>query len=235
MKILSSIVVLLVTTLSFAQSPIEKKVGDFNEVKVFDLIEVNLIKSKENAVVIKGKDVEAVEIINKDGVLKIRMKLDKIFNGDETFVAIHYTELDVIDGNEGAFIASNELIEQNKITLKTQEGARIKIGLNVENLDVRAVTGGVVETRGRATYQDVVLNTGGVYEGKHLETKNTTVKIQAAGEADVNASDFVDANVKAGGDVYIYGNPEKVKKKTLFGGTIRVCDNFDSCFKVIQK
>mgnify|MGYP002712972169 CR=1 FL=1 len=220
MKTLLAIILIGLSTMGFAQHPIEKNVGDFNEIKVFDLIEVNLIQSNENKVIIKGKDTEDVEIINKNGLLKIRMKLDKIFNGDETFVAVYYTHIDVIDGNEGAFIVSNELIKQDSITLKTQEGATIKVGLDVENLDTKAVTGGIVETRGRAKKQTVVLNTGGIYKGKDLETKQTLVKVQAGGEASVNASYFVDASVKVGGDIYIYGNPKQIDQKTTLGGNI---------------
>ena len=214
------VLALFISTLLTAQNPLDKKVGDFSEVKVYDRIEVNLIKSDENKVVITGEDVEDVEIINKDGKLKIRMDIDKVFNGEKTFVEVHYTTLEIIDGNEGAFITSNELIEQDGISIKVQEGARVKLGLDVDIVEIRAVTGGVVETRGRANRQEITINTGGVYEGKSFETKNTTVSIKAAGEAEVNASDFVEANVRAGGDVFIYGNPNTVKENTLFGGRI---------------
>lgn len=221
MKFFTVIALVIATSILSAQNPKERNVGDFNEVKVFDLIEVNLIKSDVNSVEITGDDIEDVEVINKDGKLKIRMKLDKIFNGDRTFVAVYYTKLDLIDGNEGAFISSNELITQDYIELRAQEGARLKIGLDVDKVDIKAVTGGIVETRGKAISQDITLNTGGIYEGKAFETKNTSVNIKAAGEADVNASKVVDANVLAGGDVYIYGNPNKVNEKTTFGGRIK--------------
>ena len=214
------VLVLFISTLLIGQNPLDKKVGDFSEVKVYDRIEVNLIKSDENMVVITGEDVEDVEIINKDGKLKIRMDIDKVFNGVKTFVEVHYTTLEIIDGNEGAFINSNELIEQDNISIKVQEGARVKVGLDVDKVEIRAVTGGIVETRGRANSQEITINTGGVYKGKSFETKNTRVSIKAAGEAEVNASDFVDANVRAGGDVFIYGNPNTVKENTLFGGRI---------------
>ena len=221
MKFLVSVIILLVSLNLSAQNPLEKEVGQFNEVKVYDLIEVNLIKSNENKVVIKGEDVSDVEVINKDGKLKIRMKFDKIFNGTKTFVAVHYTKLTIIDGNEGSFISSNELIEQDYIELKAQEGARLKIGLDVNKVDIKAVSGGVVETRGKANSQDISLSTGGVYEGKAFETKTTSVSIKAAGEADVNASETVNAKIRAGGDVNIYGNPQTVNEDTALGGRVR--------------
>jgi hypothetical protein len=221
MKTFITATFLLITTLLTAQNPKEIGVGEFNEVKVYDLIVVNLIKSNEAKVVITGDDIEDVELINKDGKLKIRMKFDKTFNGTNTFVAVYYTSIDIIDGNEGAFISSNELIEQNQIELRAQEGAQLKIGLDVDQVTIKAVSGGIIETRGKAISQNITLNTGGIYEGKSFETQNTTVNIRAAGEADVYASKTVDAKVIVGGDVYIYGNPENVKEKTTLGGRIK--------------
>ncbi|WP_431133016.1 head GIN domain-containing protein [Psychroserpens mesophilus] len=221
MRTFLAITLLFLSTLLSAQNPKEKGVGDFSEVKVFDLIEVNLIKSDVDKVEITGDDIEDVEVLNKNGKLKIRMKLDKIFNGDKTFVAVYYTKLNVIDGNEGAFISSNELITQDYIELRAQEGARLKIGLDVDKVDIRAVTGGIIETRGKAVSQDITLNTGGIYEGRSFETKNTSVNIKAAGEADVYASNEVTAKVLAGGDVFIYGNPENIQEKTTLGGRVK--------------
>ncbi|WP_323787474.1 head GIN domain-containing protein [Psychroserpens sp.] len=221
MRTILAIALFVVTSILTAQNPKEQGVGDFSEVKVYDLIEVNLIKSDVDKVEITGDDIEDVEVINKDGKLKIRMKFDKTFNGDKTFVAVYYTKLNVIDGNEGAYISSNELITQNHIELRAQEGAHLKIGLDVKKVDIRAVTGGIIETRGKADSQEITLNTGGIYEGKSFETKNTTVHIKAAGEADVHASKKVNAKVVAGGDVFIYGNPEHIKESTTFGGRIK--------------
>jgi len=221
MKTFLTLALLVVTSVLTAQNPKEQAVGDFNEVKVYDLIVVNLVKSNESKVEITGDDIEDVEVINKDGKLKIRMKINKTFNGDRTFVSVHYTKLDIIDGNEGAYITSNELIEQNQIELRAQEGAHLKIGLDVDQVDIKAVSGGIVETRGKAISQDITLNTGGIYEGKAFETKNTSVSVKAAGEAEVNASKTVDARVTAGGDIHIYGNPEHIKEKTTLGGNIK--------------
>ncbi|MCK5402070.1 MAG: DUF2807 domain-containing protein, partial [Flavobacteriaceae bacterium] len=72
-----------------------------------------------------------------------------------------------------------------------------------------------------ATKQTVSLNTGGVYKGKNLQTENTTVKIKAAGDAEVNASEFVEVNIRAGGDVFVYGDPKTIKESRVFGGRVK--------------
>jgi len=205
-----------------AQKPIEKQVGDFEEVKVFDLIEINLIKSNENKVVITGADTDDVEIVNKRGKLKIRMKFDRIFDGSQTFVEVYYKNVDIIDANEGAIIVANETMTQPYLKLKTQEGGKIIANLEVDNLDSRAVTGGIIETSGKVKHQEIVLNTGGIYEGKKLLTEQTKVKVSAGGEAYVSASVLADAKVRAGGYIEIHGDPDTIKKDKVFGGKIEV-------------
>ncbi|MFD2788971.1 hypothetical protein KCTC52924_00461 [Arenibacter antarcticus] len=224
MKIKSLVVlgVMLVSFTMVSQRIVEKAVGDFNEIKVYDLIAVNLIKSDENKVLIKGDNADDLQLINKNGTLKIKMVLNKIFHGENTFVEVYFKEIDLIDGNEGARITVNETLVQQSITLKTQEGAKIKVGLNVGQVDSRSVTGGIVEASGKTKNLKVVLNTGGIFEGKPLLSDKASVKITAAGEATIYATDKVDVNVKAGGDVVVYGNPKEVNKNTFAGGRVKI-------------
>ena len=224
MKKIYTLSLLLLPLVMFSQRIIDREVGEFREIKVFDLIEVNLIQSDENRILIKGWNVDDITWTNKNGVLKLRMQLDKKFQGEDTMIEVYYTDLDVIDGNEGAQITCNELVKKNRIELRAQEGAMIHIGMDVDYADIRAVTGGIVEASGLAKSQTVVLNTGGIFEGRALQTSNTDVKISAGGEADVFASEVVDINVKAGGDVYVYGSPKQVNKKTFVGGRVYIKD-----------
>lgn len=224
MKKVLSLCLVFVAINTSAQRIIDREVGEFNEIKVFDLIEVNLIKSDENRILIKGDNVHDIKFVNKDGTLKLRMQLEKKFRGEDTLIEVYYTGLDVIDGNEGARIVCNEMIEQDRIELRAQEGAKIKIGMEVEDAEIKAVTGGIIEASGRATNQVIVLNTGGIFEGKALKTEVASIRISAGGEAELHASDKVDINVKAGGDVYVYGNPREVNKNTLAGGRIYIRD-----------
>ena len=195
---------------------------DFKELKGFDGLSINLIKSSENKAVITGENTNKVAIVNNDGVLKVRMQLDKFFSGYRTFVAIYYTgNLVVIDVNEDARITCEGIIEQEILELKAQEGGELVISAKVEQMLIKSVSGGVIETTGVSNVQDVQINTGGVYKGASLKTNFTTINVNAGSRAEVYAVDYVKASVKAGGEVLIYGNPKKVDEKTVFGGTIK--------------
>lgn len=215
---------LLLPLILLSQSILEREVGEFHQIKVFDLIEVNLIQSDENKILIKGHHVDDIRWTNTDGTLKLRMKLDRKFQGEDTVIEVFYTHLDLIDANEGSRIHCNELVKQSKIELRAQEGAKIHIGMDVDHVDIRAVSGGIVEASGLARSQKVVINTGGILEGRELRSSSADIKISAGGEAEVFVSDVVDINMKAGGDVKVYGNPDQVYKKTFVGGTIHIVD-----------
>lgn len=224
MKTLVKIIVLFVTTTICAQEPIEKTIGEFSELKVYDLINVELVKSNENKVTITGENTEDVLINNKNGTLKIKMKFEEAYDGNKTKVVLHYTTIDIIDVNEGATVSSKDTIKQFEIDLRAQEGGMINIPLDVTYTNIKSVTGGVIETSGTSKSQDISILTGGVYKGEMLKTEKTEVSIKAAGDAYVNASKLVDVKIRAGGDVFIYGSPETVNESKVLGGRVKRMD-----------
>ena len=221
MKTLIKVVVLFITTVTFAQNSIEKTIGEFNELKVYDLINVELIKSDIDKVTITGKNKKDVLVNNKNGTLKIKMNLGEAFDGNKTKVKLYYTNIDVIDANEGAKIHSDDIIKQFEIDLNAQEGSKINVKLDVKYANIRSVTGADIITSGIAINQDISIYTGGDYNGKTLKTELTEVSIRAAGEAHIYATKKVEAKVRAGGDIYIYGNPERVDESRVLGGRIK--------------
>ena len=193
----------------------------FTKLKAFDGLSVNLIKSSENKAVITGANTDKVAVVNNDGELKLRMEITKIFSGYRTFIDLHYTEtLVVIDVNEDARISSKETIEQDVLEVKAQEGGEVIIDAVVEQMLIKSVTGGVITATGSSQNQDVAINTGGVYEGKEFKTKFTTVNVNAGSTAEIYATDYVKATVKAGGEVQVFGDPAKMDEKTVFGGKV---------------
>ncbi|WP_273568645.1 head GIN domain-containing protein [Maribacter halichondriae] len=200
---------------------ITKNLETFKEIKAFDGLSVKLIKSDVNKAVISGENIDKVAIVNNDGVLKLRMQIGKIFSGYKTFVDVYYSDkIIIIDVNEDARISSADIIKQDVLELKAQEGGELDINAEVEQMLIKTVTGGVIETSGSSDLQDVAINTGGVYEGKAFKTKFSTVNVNAGSKAEIYASDYVKATVKAGGEVLVYGDPAKMDEKTVFGGKI---------------
>jgi hypothetical protein len=212
-------VMLFISTFGFSQNA--KELGDFNEIKVFDRINVELIPSSENKIEITGNRKDDVEIINKNGTLKIRMSFKKLLDGEEITAKLYFKNLESVDASEGSYIICDAIFKQTTIEIIAKEGAQIKLKLDVEKVKIKAVTGAIVKVSGGAVNQDASVGTGGILEAQNLITSQTTVTITTGGEADVRASVLVDAKVKAGGEITIYGSPKQINKKTLLGGTIQ--------------
>ncbi len=206
------------STIASAQTT--KKLGDFDELKVFDRISVTLIASNENRIEITGSRSQDVEVVNNNGQLKIRMPFPKLLEGEDVSAKLYFKKLEQIDGSEGAVIKGTEVISQTALKLTTKEGAKITLNLDVKNAEVKSVTGGITTLIGKATNLTATLGTGGVLEAENLATVQTDVSIKAGGEADVRASELVKADVKAGGTITIYGKPSQINQKTTLGGTI---------------
>ena len=201
---------------------ITKNLQKFTEIKGFDGISINLIKSNQDKAVITGANTDNVAIVNNNGVLKIRMEIVKIFSGYRTYVDLYHSEeLVVIDVNEDARISSDNTYVQEVLELKAQEGGELEINCEVDQLLIKAVSGGEIFTGGFSNTQDVIINTGGTYNGRTFKTKFTTINVNAGGNAEIYAADYVKANVKAGGEVLVYGDPKKMDEHTLFGGKIK--------------
>lgn len=221
MKQLLIFLALTISSQLIAQDVIEKTIGEFSTVKVYDLINLKMKKSDENKVIISGKNKGDVQVINKNGKLKIRMHIEESYDGNDTVVILHYTSVDVIDANEGANVMVEDVLEQYDIDLRTQEGAEIKAQLKTTYASFRAVTGGVINVSGTSKNQDISIYTGGEFNGEDLKTEETEVSINAGGEAYVHVSERVEVKIKAGGDVFIYGKPKLIDEKRVLGGRIK--------------
>jgi hypothetical protein len=214
-------VLLLVAQFGFSQTKITKNVGDFTTVKVFDKISVQLIEGTETKVELTGDRSSEVELVNKNGELKIRMPLDKLLKGEEITAIVYFKRIDVVEASEGAYVSSPVVFDGINFSVNAKEGAEIKLTLDVKKATVKASSGGVVRLTGKAQNQDIVVTSGGIVKASALEGEQTVVAVNAGGEADVTATELVEAKTRAGGTITIYGNPRQINQKTVAGGTIR--------------
>ncbi len=210
---------LFISTLGFAQT--EKSVGDFNKVTTFDQIDVILIPGKENKVLLTGKDSEKVELVNKKGELKLRLPLTQLLKGDDISATVYYKAIDAVEANEGSSIASEAVFKSTMFDIIAKEGSQVKLKLDVSKLTARVANGSTITLEGTATNQDVLVNSGGLYQAKKLVTNQSVITVNAGGESDVNAKELVDAKVRAGGDITIYGKPKQINQKVIAGGSIQ--------------
>jgi len=206
---------------SFGIAQTEKQVGDFTKVTAFDKIDVNLVAASENKVVLTGVNSKEVELVNKNGELKIRMPLIKILSGYSVSATVYYKKIEAVEANEGSRITSKDTISALNFDVICKEGSEVKLtNLQADRLQIRVSQGSVVTVIGTVKNQDVLSNSGGKYDGQDCKSQQTEVTVNAGGMAYVYATDLVNAKTRAGGEITIYGKPKQIIEKSVAGGTI---------------
>ena len=214
------LIIAFVFAIQFANAQVNRNLGDFDQVKVFDKITVKLIAANENKMVITGSRADEVEAVNKNGELKIRMPFPKLLSGDDIVVKLYFKKLESISVSEGSFVSSEADFKQTTLDLNAKSGGEIKLVLDLDKVNVKAFAGGIVSISGEATNQNVTITSGGILNAKNLHTSQTSISVSAGGQSEIHASTLVDAKVKAGGSIFIYGKPKQINKEVFIGGTI---------------
>ncbi|WP_243699448.1 head GIN domain-containing protein [Flavobacterium caseinilyticum] len=214
------VIIAFVFLSQFTNAQVTRNLGDFDEVKVFDKINVKLIEASENKIVVTGARAEEVETVNKNGELKIRMPFPQLLSGEDIMVKLYFKSLESIAVSEGSYISSEKNFKQTILKLDAKSGGEINLDINVDKVNIKANAGGIITLSGKAKNQDVVITSGGILNAKDLETSQTTISVAAGGKSEIHASTLVDAKVRAGGSIFIYGKPKQINKEVFIGGTI---------------
>ncbi|GGG93328.1 hypothetical protein GCM10011416_08040 [Polaribacter pacificus] len=212
---------LLLTVNVFSQTTVSKQLSDFSTLKTYSGIDVELIKSPEQKIVITGDMAENVKIKNVQQTLRISFPFFKTPSKSKVKVTIYYNkEIKVIDANEGSSITAQNF-EQTTVTIKTQEGAYINMTIAVKNLTVKAVSEGIIKLTGTSKNSSIEASTGGAFHGFELKNSNVCkVSAGLGGKAEVYSLETLEAKVSFGGSIFYKGTPEDLKTKKVLGGSI---------------
>lgn len=213
---------LLITSSLIAQEEVTKNLGDFNVVKGYRGLHIDLEKSNDSKIVITGNKASDVTVKNSNGVLKISMRLEQTFAASDAKVKIyHKDEIKILDANEGSKISAVDVIKQDKIVLKAQEAGVIDVEIDTEQVEVKSITGGVIKISGNVDNQSVSVNTGGSFDGSGLSSKTTKVSVSTGSTAKVTGTESIEANATLGGTISVIGDSKQIDKKESLGGYVR--------------
>ena len=214
------VIIVFVFLCQIASAQVTRNLGDFDQVKVFDKINVKLIAASENKIVVTGTRADELETVNKNGELKIRMPFPKLLSGEDITVKLYFKNLESIAVSEGSYVSSENDFKQTSLDLNAKSGGEIKLTIAVDKVSVKVNSGGIVSLFGTADNQEVVITSGGILNAKELATSQTTISVAAGGKSEIHASILVDAKVRAGGSIFIYGKPKQINQEVFIGGTI---------------
>lgn len=215
-------ILLLSTFPTLIYSQILNNVSNFSKVTAHDRITVFLIPSAENKVEVSGFNADKVELIIENNELMIKFPMQNKSEGNDILAKVYFKNLIAVEAKDGSNIGASGSITTPNFDIIGEGSSRIKLNLNAEKIKARISQGSILDLSGNTTNLDIVANNSSQILAKNCQVKEANVNVNAGGEIFVNASQLVDAKVRAGGTITIYGNPKKVNQKTILGGEIFV-------------
>jgi hypothetical protein len=197
---------------------------DIDALKIAAGLQVELYtNADENKIVASEKVFEAINYKVRENKLTISSSIETLIDGDVPLnLKVYVKKLNDLNVVQGSGVEFKKLFKTEQMTLRAGEGSIISGELDVKSVDVKVLTGGLIDLKGKAESQNVEVKTGGEYEAKALKTLNTNVQISYGGNARVYVTKNCEAKIIVGGTIDIFGNPEFLNEKTNFGGTINL-------------
>lgn len=225
MKKILLFVAFLASNLMSAQTTITKNLGDFDKLKVYNGIDVELIKSDEQKLEITGEKAEKVKVKNANNTLKLTLKFPDLSADGKVTVKLYFNrDIKIIDANEGATITGKDF-DQAQLEVKSQERAFVNLVIKTKHLKIKSSSGGIIKLSGSSKNQDIDVDLYGVYHGYGLVVSdNTSIRAGSGAKAEVSAGETLNAKVSFGGSIFYKGNPEVIKDKKVAGGIIKQVD-----------
>jgi hypothetical protein len=212
---------LMMATSGWAQEKSIHFLKSFDKVKVYKGLEVNLIPSHEQKIVITGEKASEVYLKNKKGNLIITLNLKSIFDSKSLQIDLYYTELLLeLEAFQGATIRSSHILEQAQLQLGVQEDAHIELEIVLDYLKIKALTGGSLDLTGTIKAQNCKFSTGATYQAFNLKSEQTNIVVSSGAVANIYTDVVLDAKATFGGVVNYKGSPSSLLSKKSMGGQI---------------
>jgi hypothetical protein len=159
--------------------------------------------------------------VQQNDALRFKMALGYQLQGGEVYATLYYQDLTRVIARKGAVIYNeNNTLTTDSIFLSANEGSKIALNIDVNRLGITSSAGANVQLVGQTERQEVNVALGGFYYAKQVTSNHATVTVHAGGRAEINASDSVDLQTRAGGIIDVYGNPKQRKERKFAGGKI---------------
>ncbi len=185
---------------------------------------VSISMGEQEGLKIEGaaEDVERIETVVQNGVLKIRTKRDinnwNVALGD---VKIHIMakSLDALMQSGSGSITLNGTLNSPKANIQLSGSGKVVAAVESQATDASLSGSGNIVLSGKTGLLNLVMAGSGDINAEQLDAENSKIKIAGNGTAYVQVSESIDAKMLGPGAVKYNGNPE-IKTSKLGQGTV---------------
>jgi hypothetical protein len=216
-----SLMVLMSYTSGIAQQKESRSLDRFNELRVNDGIEVQLMKSTEHKIEIETSGVSPDKVITDlaGGRLRIKMRTG-IYPGVNVICKVYYTHLDEIQANTNSYVFSDEVITGERISLKASTAGSLNLELEMDRAIVELSAGGNAELRGKLREIFATANAASTLSGFELSCDEAELRAGGGSRIELFVNQSIIGRASTASKIYFKGDPEKTRFDATLGGIV---------------
>jgi hypothetical protein len=226
MKAIYTLVVLFLTTLSYAQE-VTRKIDSYTSLIVSRGVDVRLVKSSSNEVKITTNGIDPNELITESRgdelVIKVATKSlwqEMQDNHWWARVELPYKTIENLEISTGAKVSSKETFTGGLLDVQVSMGGEMELDVQVERLIIESSMGAMAEASGSAKKVELSASMGAEIDLRELTAENVQAKASMGSDVRVHATKEFDGRANMGGTIRVTGNPDKFYQSTSMGGDI---------------
>jgi hypothetical protein len=217
----------MIPWVSYSQDIEDRKVEEFDQIRIFGKLKVLMVPGTENNVHIESKNVNLdeidTEVEEKELKIKMTSKLLKSERPD-VFIRVTYNNLKGITALADAEVEFDKPIVQDSFRIKAASGTNVTLTLDTRLLEIRASQGGKVLVEGETDTLEGNANTGGILTGTDLVCQKADIKMNTGGKGEITVKKELEAKINTGSDFSYFGTPEVKDVNTALGGNVSAWD-----------
>ena len=197
-------------------------VGDFTGIKAGDSFTINITQSDANSLKVNAPENVQAQIKTevKEGILIISSE-GNIKTNDDIIISISIKSLNSLDISGAAELKSENQLICEKLSITSNGAGDVHIDVKATEIKTDISGAGDVTIKGTAQSMDVTVSGAGDLKASGLETAKIKAKVSGAGDAKVNATQSLDADVSGAGSIIYRGNPVDRNVNISGAGSVR--------------
>ena len=219
--------------------------GNFDEIKVSQAIQAEVIKSDEEKVVVTAPDdiLEDILVENNGGKLQVHFKPGLNISANRVAVKIFAKDFSKIQANSSANVVVKDQFTQDKTAIDVSSSGNVSGNLEANdfsveanssggffgkiwavNLAVKTSSSGDVQATGKAKNTFVDVSSSGTFTGNQFVTENASLEASSSGSIEIGVSGTLNAKASSSGDIRVLkkGELKVAKQEENSGGSISI-------------
>ncbi len=198
-----------------------RKTDHFEKIVVSRGMNVYLSQGEKTKIVVKADEnlLDVIETRVENNTLKVTAN-ENIRDAKSKKIYVTVPVITEIKSTAGSNVFTETPLESEVLELTSTAGSNMKLELIVDNVNVSTTAGSNIKLEGKANIFTAKSSAGSNIKAEQLSVNNCNASVNSGANIWISVNDDFEGNASSGGNIFYYGNPKSVNKKSSSGGNV---------------